>query len=125
MTAREYSHLYSSFYNLFSVKYLSMGESEAKELQELKSRLGEMQVALLAAVAEVKALTVLSETLWGQMGTPMPGKKTFSELVHLMKSALLEARISELADTDMIMASQLKANIDRYIEVERSKTATH
>ncbi len=102
-----------------------MGESEAKELQELKSRLGEMQVALLAAVAEVKALTVLSETLWGQMGTPMPGKKTFSELVHLMKSALLEARISELADTDMIMASQLKANIDRYIEVERSKTATH
>ncbi len=83
-----------------------------------------MQVALLAAVAEVKALTVLSETLWENQSARMPDGKTFSELVHLLKCSLLDGRLSELADTDMILASNLRAKIDRYLEVENHKTPT-
>jgi hypothetical protein len=99
-----------------------MGEDHAGELQELRNRVGEMQVALMAAVAEVKALTVMSESLWENLGAPMPHGKTFSELVYMLKCSLLDGRLSELADTDMMMASRLRTHLDRYLEVEHDKT---
>ena len=98
-----------------------MDDDEPDQIQELRNRIGEMQVALLAAVAEVKALTVLSETLWEKQGAKMPNGKTFSELVHLLKSSLLDDRLSKLADSDMILASRLKEEVGRYLKAESSK----
>src|ERR1700722_10956212 len=98
-----------------------MSENQTEQIRELRNRIGEMQVALLATTAEVKALTVLSETLWEKQRVRMPDGKTFSELVRLLKSSLLDIRLSELADTDMIAASCLKTNVERYLEVENCK----
>jgi hypothetical protein len=93
-----------------------MDEKTAKEIQELRNRIGELQVGLLSALAEVKALTLLSTALWEKQKVEMADGRTVSEVMQLMKKAILDSRLSRLADTDMNLASKLKRKIEKYLK---------
>ena len=96
-----------------------MDEDAAKEIQELRNEIGDLQMLLYATLAELKALRAMSVVLWEKHGVEMTDGRTISEVLELLKKDVVDYKLKELADSDMNLASKMRRKMEKLLKTKK------